>query len=91
MSNGTMDNKDFVSVKPSNGEYNTLQVDLKALPFRSKSGEYSRVWLDGNEIKNVTALTINASTGAVTEVTISFHANVYALLGSGLSEVVTGG
>ena len=90
MSNGTMDNKDFVSMKPDNSQYNTVQVDLKALPFRSKSGEYSRVYVDGNEIKNVTALTIEASTGAVTEVTITFHANVYALLGSGLSEVVGG-
>lgn len=86
---GTMDNKDFVSVYPNNGQYNTVQVDLKALPFKN-NGEFSRVWLDGNEIKNVTALTINASTGAATEVTISFHANVYALLSSGLSEVVSG-
>lgn len=76
--NGTMGNKDFVSVKPSNsnGEYNTLQVDLKALPFRSETGESSRLWLDGNEIKNVMRFELEAGIGTITKVTISFYTNV---------------
>ena len=78
MDNATMDNKDFVSMKSRNGKYNTVQVDLKALPFVS-DGEFSRVWVDGNEIRNITSVAVNASTSAVTEVTITFKANVAAV------------
>lgn len=61
--------------KPSNKEYDTLQVDIKALPFKSNT-ECTRLWLNGQEIRNVESLDISAGVGNITTVTIKFRANV---------------
>ena len=73
--NATMDMKDYVAIKPTNDKYDTLQVDIKALPFVS-NGECTRLWLNGQEIRNVESVEIAAGVGIITTVKISFRANV---------------
>lgn len=73
--NASVDMKDYVTIKPSNQQYDTLQVDIKALPFKSQN-ECTRLWLNGNEIRNVKSVDIAASAGGITVVTVEFYANV---------------
>ena len=75
MTEATMDMQDWVEPKAKNSDYNTVTVDLKALPFKA-DGQYSRVWIDGVEIRNVMTLHTEARAGEITSVTISFNANV---------------
>ena len=75
MTDATLDMQDWVKPKGKNGDYNTVAIDLMALPIKV-DGEYSRIWIDGVEIRNVLMLNIEARAGAITEVTVSFNANV---------------
>jgi hypothetical protein len=70
-----MDMKDYVTIKPTNDKYDTLRVDIKALPFVS-NGECTRLWLNGQEIRNVESVEIAAGVGVITKVTVAFCANV---------------
>ena len=82
MTEATMDMHDYVQPKARNDNYNTVTVDLKALPFKA-DGEYSRVWVDGVEIRNIKMFHTEARAGQITEVVISFNANVTGIeLGS---------
>lgn len=74
-SDATVDMKDYVTVKPKNKEYDTLQVDIRALPFRV-DGQCTRLWLNGNEIRNIESVSIAAGAGDITKVTVTFFANV---------------
>lgn len=78
MEYATVDMGDWVKVKPSNKEYDTLQVDIKALPFKSNN-ECTRLWLNGQEIRNVESVDISAGVGSITTVQIKFKANVAGL------------
>ena len=82
MDNASMDLAGSVTIKPKNSDYDTLQVNLMALPFKNDSA-YSRVWLNGQEIRNVQSVDIAADVGYITKVTITFYANVSGVETSG--------
>lgn len=75
MGNESVDMDGAVVLRPNNKDYDTLQVDIKALPYK-RDGETTRLWLNGQEIRNVKSVCIDAGTHTLALVRLEFYANV---------------
>lgn len=75
MEDTSMEMESAVDPQSRNQKYDTVSVDITALPYKSED-RYTRIWLNGHEIRNVKSINISADMGNLTTVSITFQANV---------------